>query len=70
MRRKSASATPTAQQNQFLSSVGRKAAKETDIGASVFRRYTYRVAISNHHLGSFDGQRVTFRSKDYARKQT
>ena len=29
-------------------------------------RYTHRVAISNHRLLSFDGERVTFRSKDYA----
>ena len=29
-------------------------------------RYTHRVAISNHRLLSFDGQRVTFRWKDYA----
>jgi len=29
-------------------------------------RYTHRVAISNHRLVSFDGQRVTFRWKDYA----
>ena len=35
----------------------------------VFRylgRYTHRVAISNHRLMSFDGERVTFRWKDYA----
>jgi Putative transposase/Transposase zinc-binding domain len=30
-------------------------------------RYTHRVAISNHRLVSFDGQRVTFRWKDYKR---
>ncbi len=30
-------------------------------------RYTHRVAISNHRLVSFDGERVTFRWKDYAR---
>jgi Putative transposase/Transposase zinc-binding domain len=30
-------------------------------------RYTHRVAISNHRLLAFDGQRVTFRWKDYAR---
>ena len=30
-------------------------------------RYTHRVAISNHRLMAFDGQRVTFRWKDYAR---
>jgi hypothetical protein len=30
-------------------------------------RYTHRVAISNHRLISFDGERVTFRWKDYAR---
>jgi hypothetical protein len=30
-------------------------------------RYTHRVAISNHRLLSFDGERVTFRWKDYAR---
>ena len=29
-------------------------------------RYTHRVAISNHRLVSFDGDRVTFRWKDYA----
>jgi len=29
-------------------------------------RYTHRVAISNHRLLSFDGERVTFRWKDYA----
>jgi len=29
-------------------------------------RYTHRVAISNHRLASFDGQRVTFLWKDYA----
>jgi hypothetical protein len=29
-------------------------------------RYTHRVAISNHRLGSFDGDRVTFQWKDYA----
>jgi predicted RNA-binding Zn-ribbon protein involved in translation (DUF1610 family) len=29
-------------------------------------RYTHRVAISNHRLTSFDGERVTFRWKDYA----
>ncbi len=29
-------------------------------------RYTPRVAISNHRLVSFDGERVTFRWKDYA----
>ena len=29
-------------------------------------RYTHRVAISNHRLLSFDGERVTFRRKDYA----
>ena len=28
-------------------------------------RYTHRVAISNHRLESFDGERVTFRWKDY-----
>lgn len=28
-------------------------------------RYTHRVAISNHRLVSFDGERVTFRWKDY-----
>ena len=34
-------------------------------------RYTHRVAISNHRLTSFDGERVTFRWKDYAhRSQT
>jgi len=30
-------------------------------------RYTHRVAISNHRLLAFDGQRVTFQWKDYAR---
>jgi len=30
-------------------------------------RYTHRVAISNHRLVAFDGERVTFRWKDYAR---
>ena len=29
-------------------------------------RYTHRIAISNHRLVSFDGERVTFRWKDYA----
>lgn len=29
-------------------------------------RYTHRVAISNHRLTTFDGERVTFRWKDYA----
>jgi len=29
-------------------------------------RYTHRVAISNHRLLSFNGERVTFRWKDYA----
>jgi len=29
-------------------------------------RYTHRVAISNHRLLAFDGDRVTFRWKDYA----
>ncbi len=29
-------------------------------------RYTHRVAISNHRLQAFDGERVTFRWKDYA----
>ena len=29
-------------------------------------RYTHRVAIANHRLMAFDGQRVTFRWKDYA----
>src|ERR1019366_5723224 len=29
-------------------------------------RYTHRVAISNHRLPSFDGERGTFRWKDYA----
>ena len=28
-------------------------------------RYTHRVAISNHRLIAFDGERVTFRWKDY-----
>jgi hypothetical protein len=30
-------------------------------------RYTHRVAISNHRLIAFDGERITFRWKDYAR---
>jgi hypothetical protein len=30
-------------------------------------RYTHRVAISNHRLLAFDGDRVTFRWKDYTR---
>src|SRR5712691_2429851 len=30
-------------------------------------RYTHRVAISNHRLLAFDGERITFRWKDYAR---
>jgi hypothetical protein len=30
-------------------------------------RYTHRVAISNHRLIAFDGERVTFRWRDYAR---
>jgi hypothetical protein len=30
-------------------------------------RYTHRIAISNHRLLSFDGSRVTFRWRDYAR---
>jgi hypothetical protein len=29
-------------------------------------RYTHRVAISNHRLLAFDGERVTFRWRDYA----
>jgi hypothetical protein len=29
-------------------------------------RYTQRIAISNHRLLAFDGERVTFRWKDYA----
>jgi hypothetical protein len=29
-------------------------------------RYTHRVAISNHRLLTFDGERVTFRWKDYS----
>ena len=29
-------------------------------------RYTHRVAISNHRLLAFDGDRVTFRWKDYS----
>jgi hypothetical protein len=28
-------------------------------------RYTHRIAISNHRLLAFDGERVTFRYKDY-----
>ena len=30
-------------------------------------RYTHRIAIPNHRLLAFDGERVTFRWKDYAR---
>jgi hypothetical protein len=30
-------------------------------------RYTHRVAISNHRLITFDGKRITFQWKDYAR---
>jgi hypothetical protein len=33
-------------------------------------RYTHRVAISNHRLLAFDGERVTFSYKDYARGNT
>jgi ssDNA-binding Zn-finger/Zn-ribbon topoisomerase 1 len=29
-------------------------------------RYTHRIAISNHRLLTFDGERITFRWKDYA----
>jgi hypothetical protein len=29
-------------------------------------RYTHRVAVSNHRLIAFDGERVTFHWKDYA----
>src|SRR5689334_1881681 len=29
-------------------------------------RYTHRIAISNHRLLAFDGERVTFRWRDYA----
>ncbi len=29
-------------------------------------RYTHRVAISNHQLRAFDGERITFQWKDYA----
>ena len=29
-------------------------------------RYTHRMAISNHRLTAFDGQRVSFRWRDYA----
>jgi hypothetical protein len=32
-------------------------------------RYTHRVAISNHRLLAFDGERVTFRWKDYGARQ-
>ena len=31
-------------------------------------RYTHRVAISNHRLLAFDGDRVSFQWKDYARE--
>jgi len=30
-------------------------------------RYTHRVAISNHRLIAFDGERITFHWKDYTR---
>ena len=30
-------------------------------------RYTHRMAISNHRLAAFDGERVSFRWRDYAR---
>ena len=43
-------------------------AKPLSAGRQVLRylgRYTHRVAISNHRLESFDGERVTFRWKDY-----
>jgi hypothetical protein len=33
-------------------------------------RYTHRVAISNHRLLAFDGERVTFRWRDYAHGNT
>jgi hypothetical protein len=33
-------------------------------------RYTHRVAISNHRLLAFDGERVTFQWKDYAHRDT
>ena len=33
-------------------------------------RYTHRVAISNHRLIAFDGDRVTFRWKDYAHRES
>ena len=33
-------------------------------------RYTHRVAISNHRLRAFDGERVTFQWKDYAHEQS
>ena len=33
-------------------------------------RYTHRVAISNHRLIGLDGERVTFRWKDYAHGST
>jgi len=33
---------------------------------SYLGRYTHRVAISNHRLQAFDGERVTFRWRDYA----
>ena len=29
-------------------------------------RYTHRIAISNHRILAFDGERVTFRWRDYA----
>jgi putative transposase len=35
-------------------------------GTALSRRYTHRVAISNHRLLAFDQERVTFRWKDYA----
>jgi len=33
---------------------------------ATWARYTHRIAISNHRLLGFDGERVTFRWKDYA----
>ncbi len=33
-------------------------------------RYTHRVAISNHRLRAFDGERVTFQWKDYAHDES
>ena len=39
---------------------------QLDPSRAYLRRYTHRVAISNHRLIAFDGELVTFRWKDYA----